>query len=247
MSVIAISLKQLTEMMEKLTKESSNMGLKLNFSKTKIMPIGPHAKTFAESSITILDREIEVVSRFEYLGRILDNKADDTAAVQHRIAKGWQIFQDKKTIITHRRLPMESKRLTYETYILPSVLYAAETITWSPALLKKMATFQNHIMRWMTGHRLNDRVPIARLKSMTQLKDITEEIKLRKLVWFGHLKRSSLPAKIIMEGTIPGNRKRGRPARRWIKDLTEWTGRTVPELCTIATDREEWRSLSHRS
>ena len=141
------------------------------------------------------------------MGRILDNKADDTAAVQSRIAKGWQIFQKKKSIMTHRRLPMKSKKMTYETYILPSVLYASETITWTPALLKKLRTFQNHMMRWMTNHKLSDRVSIARLTSLTQLDDITTELKTRKLTWFGHLKRCSLPVRTITEGIIPGTRK----------------------------------------
>ena len=134
-------------MVTKLSRESESMGLKLNYSKTKIMPIGPHAKTFAQQHVKILDKEIEIVNQFEYLGRILDNQSDDTAAVQHRIAKGWQIFQKKKSILTHKKLPMISKKQTYETYILPSVLYAAETFTWNPPLTKKITTFQNHIMR----------------------------------------------------------------------------------------------------
>ena len=211
------------------------------------MPIGLHAKTFSQSHIRILDKDIEVVKQFEYLGRILDNQADNSAAVQLRISKGWQIFQEKKSILTHRRLPMRSKKHTYETYILPSVLYAAETITWTPVLLKKMETFQNHIMRWMTGFKLNDRVSISRLKSLTKLGNITDEIKTRKLTWFGHLKRSSLPAKTIMEGTIPGSRKRGRPSRRWYQDLTDWTGKSLAELCRATNDRQEWRTLSHQS
>ena len=142
---------------------------------------------------------------------------------------------------------MKSKKFTYETYILPCVLYAAETISWTPVLLKKMETFQNHLMRWMTGYKLNDRVSISRLKSLTKLGSITNEIKTRKLTWFGHLKRSSLPAKTIMEGTIPGSRKRGRPSRRWLQDLTNWTGKSLTELCRATADREKWRTLSHQS
>ena len=76
------------------------------------------------------------------------------AAVEQRIAKGWQVFQNKKSIITHRRLSMEAKKQTIESYILPSVLYASETITWTQPLMDKMKVFQNHLMRWMTGYRL---------------------------------------------------------------------------------------------
>ena len=243
LGVIAKDKAELVEMMERLAKESAYFGLEINFSKTKIMPIGPYAKSFTESKMKIIGKEIDIVCNFEYLGRILNNKADDTSAVEHRIAKGWQVFQKKKSIITHRRLSMKAKKQTIQSYILPSVLYASETITWSNTLLNKMKVFQNHLMRWMTGFKLNDRVPITRLKSLTKLDDISTTIKRMKLTWYGHLRRSSLPAKVVTEGLAHGTRKRGRPSRRWMKDLIEWTGKDIQELAPITYDREEWRQL----
>ena len=207
------------------------------------MPIGPNAINSQETSMTILGQPIEVVSQFEYLGRVLHNRADDTAAVEHRIARGWQAFQKKKTIIAHKRLSMKAKRQTIDSYIFPSVLYATETITWTQTLLNKISVFQNHLMRWMSGHRLNDRISITRLKSITQLKDITDDIKRSKVAWYGHLRRSTIPAKAITEGLIPGFRKRGRPSRRWLQDIKEWTRRDVNQLCSISTDRDEWKRI----
>ena len=137
LAVIAKTRQELLKMMKALIEESSHFGLKVNFTKTKIMPIGPNAMVFTDQTIKIAGKDVEVVCSFEYLGRILNNKADDTAAVEQRIAKGWQVFQNKKSIITHRRLSMEAKKQTIESYILPSVLYASETITWSHLLLEK--------------------------------------------------------------------------------------------------------------
>ena len=98
----------------------------------------------------------------------------------------------------------------------------------------------------MTGFRLNDRVPITRLKSLTQFDDISIRIKRTKLTWYGHLRRSLIPAKTITEGLTSGFRKRGRPSRRWIKDLTEWTGKPISELSPMAYDRNEWRQLCNQ-
>ena len=137
LAVVAENKAQLVEMIEKLAEESAHFGLKINFSKTKIMPIGPQAKLFSDTNIEIIGKKIDVVSNFEYLGRILNNMADDTAAVEHRIAKGWQVFQNKKSIITHRRLSMKAKKQTVESYILPCVLYASETVTWTNILYNK--------------------------------------------------------------------------------------------------------------
>ena len=243
LALLAKSKVELIEMLEKLENESASFGLAINFTKTKIMPIGPNAISSQETSMTILGQRIDIVSQFEYLGRVLHNRADDTAAVEHRIAKGWQAFQKKKSIITHKRLSMKAKRQTIDSYIFPSVLYAAETITWNQPLLNKISVFQNHLMRWMSGYRLNDRIPIATLQSITQLKDITKNLKKSKVAWYGHLRRSTIPAKMITEGLIPGFRKRGRPSRRWIQDVKDWTRCDFYRLCTASTDRDEWKRI----
>ena len=104
-------------MLEKLERESNEFGLQINFGKTKIMPIGPNAVTCQETSFAILGQSIDVVKQFEYLGRVLNNRADDTAAVEHRIAKGWQAFQKKKSIITHKHLSIKAKRQTINSFI----------------------------------------------------------------------------------------------------------------------------------
>ena len=150
-------------------------------------------------------------------------------------------------IITHKRLSMKAERQTIDSSIFPSVLYAAETITWNQTLLKKISTFQNHLMRQMSGYKLNDRMPISTLKSLTQLKDITTTIKRSKLAWYGHLRRSSIPAKTITEGLIPGYRKRGRPSRRWLEDITTWTGCSFHQLCVASTNRDEWTRICNNS
>jgi hypothetical protein len=41
------------------------------------------------------------------------------------------------------------------------------------------------------------------------------------LKYFGHIKRHELLENRIMEGNIPGRRKRGRPKRRWVQDITD--------------------------
>ena len=102
-------------------------------------------------------QSIDVVEQFEYLGQILNNRADDSAAVEHRIARGWQAFKKKKSISAHKRLSMKSKRQTIDSFIFPTVLYAAETITWNQTLLNKVSVFRNHLMRWMAGYKLSDR------------------------------------------------------------------------------------------
>ncbi len=128
---------------------------------------------------------------------------------------------------------MSSKRKTIETYVLPSVLYAAETIAWKHPLQQKVTVFLNHLMRWMTGHRLRDKTKITDLHITTGLQPIMRTIRKRKLQWYGHIKRSQLPVKSVFEGLSEG--KRSRPQ--------EWTNKSWSELNLLARNRERWRAI----
>ena len=49
-------------------------------------------------------------------------------------------------------------------------------------------------------------------------------VKKGKLRWFVHVSRSSGLAKTIIQGTVKGQRKRGRQKKRWEDNIKEWTG-----------------------
>lgn len=235
---------QMNFVLERLHIAAKNYGLSINIAKTKIMFFGSYsAKNSTLPDIVINGTKLDVVEKFEYLGRILSNKSDDTAAVVARIGCGWAAFKKVKSILTNRHLSMTSKRQTYETYVLPTVLYAAETITWKPQLRHMLTVFQNHIMRWMCHNRLIDRTPITVLTRVTGLRPIMDIVQTCKLRWYGHVKRSALPVKTAIEGMVEGSRRRGRPQRRWRDDIREWTDTNWSELNLMVHDRVKWRAL----
>ena len=83
---------------------------------------------------------------------------------------------------------------------------------------------------------------IDELRTRTGIPPITSTIKQRKLSWYGHIKRSSLPVRTIYEGMIPGIRKRGRPTRRWRDDIKDWTNKSIDELNIMTKCRNDWRN-----
>ena len=131
--------------------------------------------------------------------------------------------------------------------MLPVVLYGLECATWTRTSATKLETFQNHIMRFMTGHKLQDHITIESLRSQTKLKPISAVIKERKLKFYGHIKRSSMGlSKLILEGCANAKRNRGRPKRRWPDDIKTWTGLSSwDSINAIVIDRERWRSLRY--
>ena len=54
--------------------------------------------------------------------------------------------------------------------------------------------------------------------------DLLAIVKRRKLLWYGHVSRSSGLAKTILQGTVKGARRQGIQRKRWEDNIREWTG-----------------------
>ena len=73
--------------------------------------------------------------------------------------------------------------------------------------------------------------------------DILTTVKKRKLRWFGHVIRSSGLCKKVVQGTVPGKRKRGRQKKRWEDNIREWTGLDFNSSQRAAEDRQRWQKI----
>ena len=73
--------------------------------------------------------------------------------------------------------------------------------------------------------------------------DLLTMVKKRKLRWYGHISRSSGMAKTILQGTVKGERRRGRQKKRWEDNIKEWTGMGFGDSLRTAEDREGWKGI----
>ena len=46
-----------------------------------------------------------------------------------------------------------------------------------------------------------------------------------------------------MQGTVPGARARGRPRKRWLDNMSEWSGLSTEKLLRATEDRRGWRRI----
>ena len=74
-----------------------------------------------------------------------------------------------------------------------------------------------------------------------------DELKKRKLRWFGHVSRSSGLAKTILQGTVKGKRRRGRQKMRWKDNIKEWTGMDFTSSSRAAENRMRWKGIVSNS
>jgi len=70
-------------------------------------------------------------------------------------------------------------------------------------------------------------------------------VKARKLAYYGHnmRKQQSCPEKEIMQGTMSGAHKQGRPCTAWMDNINMWTGLPMG----MTEDRDKWRKYGQPS
>ncbi len=59
--------------------------------------------------------------------------------------------------------------------------------------------------------------------------------------------RSDGVTKVVLQGTVEGRRRRGRPKKSWIDNTAEWTGKSFAETQAMAHNRQKWRDLVRKS
>ena len=69
-----------------------------------------------------------------------------------------------------------------------------------------------------------------------------DTVKARKLAYYGHTmrKQGSCLEKEIMQGTMPGARRRGRPRTAWMDNIKIWTGLITEESIRMTENRDKW-------
>jgi len=72
-------------------------------------------------------------------------------------------------------------------------------------------------------------------------RELLDAVKASNLAYCGHTtrKQGSCLEKEIMQGTMPGARRRGRPRTAWMDNINAWTGLSVEE--SIRMEMEKWR------
>jgi len=78
-------------------------------------------------------------------------------------------------------------------------------------------------------------------------KELLDTAKARKLAYYGHTirKQWSCLEKEIMQGTMAGARRRGRPRTAWMDNIKTWTGLSVEESIRMTEDKNKWRKYVH--
>ena len=126
------------------------------------------------------------------------------------------------------------------------LLFKISSFVWAvkKAQEKKLDVAEMRMLRWMSGVTKLDRIRNERIRGTTKVGKISKKVQESRLKWDGHVLRreGEYVGKRVMTMEVPGERRRGRPKRRWLdsirNDLSE------RELSREDTqDRAKWRRL----
>ena len=153
-------------------------------------------------------------------------------------------------------ISFQTKYKLYRSLVVSILLYGCEAWTLHADTERRIQAFEYKCWRRLLKisyreHKTNDFVKNMVESFVGPQEPLLATVKYRKLKWFAHVTRHDSLCKTILQGTVEGGRRRGRPRKSWTDNIKTWTGLAAPELLAVAADRPAWRRLSassaHRS
>ena len=203
------------------------------------------------SGITVHGHELETVKQFKYLGATINDQGSKTEVLA-RAAQTTAALARLKPIWKDKCISLKLKIRLLRALVFSIFLYACETWTLTAYLERRIESLEMKCYRTILGISYTEHVKNVTVRDTIHMhigphEDLLTSVKQRKLKWYGHVTRSSGLAKTVLQGSVRGRRKKGRPKKRWCDNIREWTGKSFAETQALAHDREGWRRLAKKS
>ena len=171
-------------------------------------------------------------------------------------------FQRLYTKIFKRHdIRMKTKLRVYNTFIIPVLIYGAESWAMTQTMEKELDAFENKMIRRILRISYKEHVTTEEVRCRTGQMKVSDVIKKRRMKWAGHMMRmdEARTARRAWKCQPEGRRSRGRPKTRWSdclhQDLLEaglsihgkTKRRARLSLEEIASDRDKWRQVIEAS
>lgn len=237
-AIIASSLTDLQQLVERVKEHSERYGLNLNISKTKYMLVTK--RIGVQGYLTVNGERVQQVHTFSYLGITVYDTWDYKGEVLCRIEKARATFLRMRKMFIARDLTLNLKIRMLRCYVFSVLLYGVESWTVNETIINKLNAFELWCYRrilkvsW-TQHITNEEI----INRIGKKKEIVQTLKERKLQYLGHIMRHDKYRllQLILQGKIEAKRGRGRRRHSWMKNLRDWFGLTTTQLFRAAVNR----------
>ncbi|CAG9093714.1 unnamed protein product [Plutella xylostella] len=200
-----------------LKSESAKAGLKINVGKTKYLRTGDHV----DNAILVGTEEVEMVSRFTYLGSVVAGDGGTDLDVSSRIDKAKGAFACLRSVWQSKHLSRRVKLKIFNTNVKSVLLYGCETWKTTKTLTQKLQVFINRCLRQILKIFWPNTISNVDLWKRCHEDPVGLQIKRRKWSWIGHTLRrdqNHIPRQAL-DWNPQGKRKRGRPKQTWRRSI----------------------------
>ena len=210
--LIAGSESELQTITDALEKTSTAYGMEINHDKCKIIVNGEGPTLM----IYMYDNHIENMEHFKYLGAMPRNSGNSKNEIRIRLATAVSALVKLEKIWHSGQIEFKLKFRLYNSLDLSTLLIGRETWNLLKESKKKIRGFESKAHMILLNISYKERKTNILVNNLINEKVgsyvlILDIIMRRKMTKFGHITRHDSMSKIILQGYVEGNRKRGRP------------------------------------
>jgi len=249
-ALLAEMLSVLLLALEIMQEEATTFGLEINWSKTKIQTTTDPAP---DIKAHVNGNEVEIVEAFTYLGSRVHHTGSSEPEITRRISIARECMRSLDKNIWHSQISLDTKLRLYNVYIIPVLLYGADTWTVTAALHRKLDAFDQWCLRRILRIPWNAFITNQEVRSRTQQPSLSELVRASRLKLFGHVVRADgkedhARALNACIAPLPRDWRRnvGRPRHTWLRTIEDDLRPLNLGLFSArrrALDRTAWRRL----
>ena len=244
--LIANSIDELQDLVNRVKESSLQFGLALNSNKTKVMKIVKNNQNTTDADHIIVNNNkiIENVKEFVYLGTLITNNYDDTKEIRRRLCIARSAMVSLTNIWEDKSISITTKKRLLHILVFSIASYGSECLVLKNMDKKKIEAFELWCYRRLlriswTDKKTNDWV----LNKMNVSKRLLATVNCRQMAFVGHILRGKDITSDLLLGMVYHTRGRGRPKVRFSDNIKEISGgRSITQLYRMAQDRRTWRA-----
>ena len=234
-----------------MEEEARPFGLEINWAKTKIQAT---VDTQPASSLVaqVNGNQVEIVESFTYLGSTIHSSGSSEPEIRRRISIARECMKILDRNIWRSQISLDTKLRLYKVYVIPILLYGADTWSITATTQRKLDAFDNWCLRRILKIPWSAHITNQEVRERTQIPPVSNLIRSRRLQLFGHIARApeaqdhTRALNACLAPPRSWKRRRGRPRHTWLRTIEEDLKQFNYGLYTArrrALDRDAWRQL----
>ncbi|KAH1221810.1 hypothetical protein GmHk_12G035141 [Glycine max] len=217
------SREELNERLETWRRALETHGFRLSRSKSEYMECKFNkSRRVSNSEVKIGDRIIPQVTRFKYLGSVIQDDGEIEGDVNHRIQAGWMKWRKASGVLCDAK----AVKSQHET---------------------KVGVAEMRMLRWMCGRTRQDKIRNGAIRERVGVAPIVEKMVENRLRWFGHVERRPVDSVVRRVDQMERRqtiRGRGRP-KKTIREVIKKDLELNDLDRSMVLDRTLWQKLIH--